>query len=103
MLQDVTDGSEIRLHWHLDGTPGETCADRDELHQRIADALGLPGVAGDEAACVEYLALRQAIIERHGVSALRGCIDVRHDYNGRRFTLRGPGEAWGKLTPRGTT
>lgn len=85
-------GEVIALRWHLD-----RCADVDEHHQAIADAVALPdGVAGDRAAMDAYRAIRDRAAARGDV---RDVVDIVRDFPTGRWTLRGAG-AWGLVSER---
>lgn len=90
------DAERVVLRWHL-----APCAAEDPLHLALADALRLPdGPEGDDAARAAYLAVRDRVAAEQGAEGLRACIDVRRDLADPRWTLRGPGLSWGRLTPR---
>lgn len=97
-------GETIELRWHLPDTsiPGlvqSACAETDDLHMALADALNQPdGHDSDRATEVAYMAIRDRAAAE-GVDVLRGVVHVRTDIPGPK-TLRGPGLTWGRLAPR---
>jgi len=49
-----------------------------------------------------YLAMCDRIFSERGERVLRECVDVRCDLESPELTLRGPGAAWGRRSPRET-
>lgn len=85
----------ICLRWHL--TRG--CADRDPMHQQMADALSEMDPGGEHAMTTIYFDIVKRAA-RKGAQHLRAVIDVKRDLPFGRLTLRGPGLQWGTLNPR---
>ena len=86
------DGARIVLRWH------PSCAQADALHLRMADALGLPDDQ-TEATTAAYVALWERALKR-GTDHLVAAIDIRRDVPSMKVTMRGAGDAWGRLSRR---
>lgn len=85
-------GGRLRLttHWCVD------CAPKDEVHLALADTFNLPsGPQTDDLMRAAWLRMHNAIIARHGVEGMRGCIEIYGDIAGAGVTLRGRGGFWG--------
>lgn len=54
----------------------------------------------DTRVSIAYLAMCDRIFASRGERVLRECIDVRRDLESSKLTLRGPGAAWGRRSPR---
>ena len=91
------DGPMVALRWHVTATP---CHELDGLHLKLAEAVELHGQAGADAVRDAMSAIRARAAAR-GVDCLRRTLDIRRDLTDHRFTLRGPGDAWGLKVARG--
>jgi hypothetical protein len=93
----VEDGGPVMaLRWHMSPTP---CYDLDVLHHELAAAIGLDGPAGADAVREAMTSIRDRAAAR-GDAVLRRTLDIRRDLDDPRYTLRGPGDAWGQKSAR---
>lgn len=90
------DGPAMALRWHVRPTP---CYDLDGLHHELAAAIGLDGQAGADAVREAMTSIRERAAAR-GDAVLRRTLDIRRDLDDPRYTLRGPGDAWGLKSER---
>lgn len=110
-IDSPSTGAAVILWWHETPT-GAACVDADPEAQALVNAEGAFDVSrpageravggtldvapdADDVCLSAYMTIHARVLER-GPATLRATIDVKRDHREATFTLRGPGEYWGR-------